>query len=73
MSRRRGPACLRGLWVLSWGNTVMGRHFRMADGAGQGYLMPPDARDWLPGRHLAWALLDVAAQLDLAAVGSADP
>jgi len=46
----------------------MGRHFRMADGAGQGYLMPPDARDWLPERHLAWAVLDLAAQLDLAAL-----
>jgi transposase len=44
----------------------MGRHFRKADSAGQGYLMPPDARAWLPERHLAWALLKLAAELDLA-------
>jgi hypothetical protein len=44
----------------------MGRHFRKADSADQGYLMPPDARQWLPARHLAWALLRLAAGLDLA-------
>ena len=43
----------------------MGRHFRKADSAEQGYLMPPDARAWLPERHLAWALLDLAAETDL--------
>ena len=44
----------------------MGRHFKKADSAGQGYLMPPDARQWLPERHLAWALLELAGELDLA-------
>jgi transposase len=44
----------------------MGRYFRKADSADQGYLMPPDARAWLPERHLAWALLKLAAELDLA-------
>jgi hypothetical protein len=44
----------------------MGRHFRKADSVGQGYLMPPDARQWLPARHLAWALLKLAGELDLA-------
>ena len=43
----------------------MGRHFRKADSADQGYLLPPDARAWLPRRHLAWALMDLAAGLDL--------
>jgi transposase len=43
----------------------MGRNFRKADSADQGYLMPPDAREWLPPRHLAWALLGLAAELDL--------
>jgi transposase len=43
----------------------MGRHFRKADSADQGYLMPPDARQWLPARHLAWALLELAGELDL--------
>ena len=28
--------------------------------------MPPDARQWLPERHLAWALLKLAGELDLA-------
>jgi transposase len=43
----------------------MGRHFRDADSADQAYLLPPDARQWLPGRHLAWALLELAGELDL--------
>jgi transposase len=58
------------LGVLTWENAVMGRHFRKADSADQGYLLPPDARAWLPPRHLAWALLDVAAGLDLAGFGA---
>ena len=33
---------------------------------GQGYLLPPDARQWLPPGHLAWALLEQAARLDMA-------
>jgi transposase len=33
----------------------------------QAYLLPPDVRDWLPPGHLAWALLDLAGQLDLTA------
>jgi transposase len=43
----------------------MGRYFRDADSADQAYLLPPDARQWLPGGHLAWALLDLAGELDL--------
>ena len=43
----------------------MGRHFRKADSAGQGYLMPPDARQWLPERHLAWALLKHSPEVKL--------
>jgi transposase len=30
-------------------------------------LMPPSMRDWLPEDHLAWFVLDVVAELDLAA------
>lgn len=48
----------------------MGRSFRKADSAEQGYLLPPDARAWLPRRHLAWALLDLAAELDLSGFGA---
>lgn len=30
------------------------------------WLMPPSVQDWLPEDHLAWFLLDVVAELDLA-------
>src|SRR5215472_12847651 len=33
----------------------------------QAYLLPPDVREWLPPGHLAWALLDLAGRMDLAA------
>ena len=32
----------------------------------QPFLLPPDLRDWLPDGHLAWFILDVTEQLDLA-------
>jgi transposase len=32
----------------------------------QPFLLPPDLRDWLPVGHLAWFILDVVDQLDLA-------
>jgi len=32
----------------------------------QPFLLPPDLRDWLPKGHLAWFVLDVTDQLDLA-------
>lgn len=34
----------------------------------QGWLMPPDVRDWLPEGHLAWFVLDVVERLDLEAI-----
>ena len=33
----------------------------------QQYLMPASLRDWLPGDHLAWFVLDAVSQLDLTA------
>lgn len=33
----------------------------------QGYLLPPNVREWLPQGDLAWFLLDVVAQMDLRA------
>jgi transposase len=33
----------------------------------QGFLLPPDVRDWLPGDHLAWFVIDAAAGMDLTA------
>src|ERR671930_947257 len=35
-------------------------------GHDQPFLLPPDLRDWLPQGHLAWFVLDVVDQLDLA-------
>jgi transposase len=32
----------------------------------QPFLLPPDLREWLPAGHLAWFILDVVDQLDLA-------
>ncbi len=32
---------------------------------GQQFLLPPDMRDWLPGDHLVWFLIDVLDRLDL--------
>src|SRR6266700_4241247 len=40
-------------------------NFLRAD-RGQPFLLPPDLRDWLPQEHLAWFILDVVDQLDLA-------
>jgi len=42
----------------------MGRNFVMAE-RDQLFLLPPDARQWLPERHLAWAVLEQAGQMDL--------
>jgi transposase len=46
------------------GNTVMGQNFVTAE-RDQLFLLPSDARDWLPGRHLAWAVLEAAGELDM--------
>jgi transposase len=34
----------------------------------QGFLLPPDVRDWLPADHLAWFVIDAVAQMDLGAL-----
>ena len=36
-------------------------------GREQGFLLPPDVRDWLPADHLAWLVIDAVAQMDLSA------
>ncbi|HEY1516378.1 MAG TPA: transposase [Solirubrobacteraceae bacterium] len=33
----------------------------------QGFLLPPDVRDWLAPDHLAWFLIDAVEQMDLSA------
>jgi transposase len=42
----------------------MGRNFVTGE-RDQLFLLPPDARQWLPERHLAWAVLEQAGQMDL--------
>jgi transposase len=32
---------------------------------GQGFLLPPDVRDWLPADHLAWFVIDAVGAMDL--------
>src|SRR5687768_15093553 len=33
----------------------------------QGFLLPPDVRDWLPADHLAWFVIEAVAEMDLSA------
>jgi transposase len=44
----------------------MGYNFTGGGGGDQLFLMPPDPREWLPPRHLAWELRELVAVLDLA-------
>lgn len=45
----------------------MGYNFRPVE-RDQQYLMPPSLRDWLPEDDLAWLVLDIVGELDLAAI-----
>src|ERR671924_198221 len=44
----------------------MGQRFVACDRE-QSFLMPPDVREWLPERHLAWFVIDAVAEMDLEA------
>ena len=33
----------------------------------QGFLLPPDLREWLPADHLAWFVIDAVGEMDLSA------
>src|SRR5437588_2674618 len=35
-------------------------------GCEQGFLLPPDVRDWLPADHLAWCVIDAVKEMNLA-------
>jgi len=43
----------------------MGQNFIVGD-RDQGFLLPPDVRDWVEPGHLAWFVVEVVAELDLA-------
>jgi transposase len=49
----------------------MRRRSVTGNGPDQGWLMSPDPRQWLPGRHLAWSVLDQVRQMDLSAFRAA--
>src|SRR6266704_2964835 len=61
----RGRRVSRAKWALTWENMVMGYNFA-GGGGDQVYLLPPDPREWLPQRHLAWELRAAVADMDLA-------
>src|SRR3954467_11910265 len=42
----------------------MGQRFVACDRE-QSFLMPPDVREWLPGGHLAWFVLDAVGEMNL--------
>src|SRR5918999_4738221 len=44
----------------------MGQRFVACDRE-QSFLMPPDVREWLPSRHLAWFVIDAVEEMDLEA------
>src|SRR5215208_2939618 len=48
----------------------MGQRFVACDRE-QSFLMPPDVREWLAPRHLAWFVIDAVAELDLEAFSAA--
>jgi transposase len=52
----------------------MAREFLTGD-RDQGFLLPPDLREWLPEDHLVWFVLEVVEELDLSgfAQRAADP
>ena len=39
----------------------------------QGFLLPPDMREWLPQGHLVWFVLDVVERVDTSALHAAHP
>jgi hypothetical protein len=44
----------------------MGYNFAGGGDGDQGWLLPPDPREWLPPGHLAWAVRAAVAGMDLA-------
>jgi hypothetical protein len=39
----------------------------------QGFLLPPDVRDWVPGDHLAWFVIDAVKDVSLGSLYASYP
>jgi transposase len=50
---------------LTWENGRVGRNFVTGNSPDEVWLMPADPRQWLPGRHLAWSVLEQVGEMDL--------
>jgi transposase len=50
--------------VLECRRSVVGQNFIECDRE-QELLLPPSLREWLPGDHLAWFVIDAVAEMDL--------
>jgi transposase len=48
----------------------MEQKFRTGASPDQGWLMPPDPRDWLPAGHLTWKVIEQAGEMDLSGFGA---
>ena len=57
-------ACLPGRVTGGGKDSVVGFNFIAGD-RDQVFLLPADMRDWLPGDHLVWFVIDVVDELDL--------
>jgi transposase len=61
--------CSTDLLCFVLDNVLMGHKFMSGHGLDEVMLMPADPREWLPDGHLAWKVLDLAAEMDLSAFG----
>jgi transposase len=48
----------------------MGQKFVSGHGPDEIMLMPADPREWLPPDHLAWKVIELAAEMDLSGFGA---
>jgi transposase len=58
---RKGGSVRAGQW-----NAGMPQNF-IEGRREQGFLLPPDVREWLPADHLAWFVIEAVAEMDLSA------
>ena len=66
----RDTVAQRGSVRPGYDHSGMPQNF-IESGREQGFLLPPDVREWLPADHLAWFVIAAVAEMDLAAFYSA--